>query len=180
MLDMLYRRRSIRSFLDKPVEREVVEKLVQGILLSPSGHNKKPWEFIIVNDRDVIARLADAKKHGSQFLAGAPLVVMFLGKPEVSDTWIEDTAIATTILHLHACELGLGSCWVQIRNRRTADEKPSGDYIREVLDIPAEFEVESLVGLGYADETKPAYDRGSLLYQRVHMNGFGNPYTPPE
>ena len=178
MLENLYKRRSIRSFSGTPVEEDAVEKLVQGLLLSPSGHNIKPWEFILVDNPGLIRELSVSKEHGSAFVAGAPLVVVILGNTGMTDVWVEDTSVAATICHLLAQDLGLGSCWVQIRNRKTASGTPSGDYIRGLLDIPGAYEVEALIAVGYGSKELPPYSRESLEYGKVHRNTFGTPYRP--
>jgi len=180
MLDLLYNRRSTRSFLDRPVEPGTVEKLVEGILLSPSGRGIRPWEFVLVDNKGLITELSRSKEHGSRFVAGAPLVIVILGKPELTDVWIEDTSVAAVVCHLLAESLGLGSCWVQIRNRKTADGTSSSDFIRRLLGIPTEYEVEVMIALGYPDKKGPAYTKESLLYEKVHKNAFGESYLQVE
>lgn len=177
MLELLYKRRSTRRFLPKAVEPSTIDDLVQGVLLSPSGHNIKPWEFIVVDQRETITKLSDAKEHGSKFLAEAPLVLVILGDPAMTDVWIEDTAIAATICHLLAEDLGLGSCWVQIRNRKSGSGQPSGDYVRQVLGIPETYEVEALIALGYKAEEIVHRSREDLPENKVHRNLFGNLYS---
>ena len=172
MLELLYNRRSIRKFLSMGIEEEKVDKLLEGILLSPSGRGRRPWEFVVVDDKDTIAKLSEAKGHGSAFLKTAPLAVVVVGDPEKSDTWIEDTSIASALALLEAEFLGLGACWIQIRGRKHSSEISSDRYIKDLLAIPEHFAVESVIAIGYPDERPPAYTRGSLPFKKIHRNRF--------
>ncbi len=172
MLELLYKRRSVRKFLSMDIDGKTVDKIVEGMLLSPSGHGKRPWEFVVVDDRDTIAELSESKEHGSAFLGEAPLAIVVLGKPEESDTWIEDTSIASAFALLTAESLGLGACWIQIRGREHVPGVSSDTYIRDLLEIPDKFAVESIIAVGYPKEKPPAYTRKFLLFNKVHRNRF--------
>ncbi len=149
-----------------------MDKLVQGLLLSPSGRGKRPWEFVVVDDADIILKLSESKKHGSAFLKGAPLAVVVLGKPEKSDTWIEDTSIASTLCLLVAESLGLGACWIQIRGREYEHGVPSESYIRDLLTVPVNYSVESIIAVGDPAETLPPYKKDDLMFDKIHRNVF--------
>lgn len=168
MLDLLRRRRSIRRFLETPVEQEKVDQLIKAALLSPSSRGLQPWEFIVVQDREMLGQLSLSKTHGSSFLRGAPLGIVVLADPNRCDVWIEDASIATLILHLTAEALGLGSCWIQIRERWHDQRQSAADYIKELLRIPEGYEVEAMVAMGYPAEHKPQYRDDQLQYQKVH------------
>ncbi len=94
-----------------------------------------------------------------------------------SDVWIEDAAIATTIAHLSASSLGLGSCWVQVRNRYAQNEISTEEYVRDLLDIPTNMRVEAILALGYPDEEKAGHSEDSLLLNNIYHNGFVNNYN---
>jgi nitroreductase len=117
LLELLKKRRSIRKYTDKKVEKEKVLNLIQGALLSPSSRGLRPWEFIVVEDTDLLEKLSFSKP-GAAFLKNSQLGIVILGNPDKSDVWIEDTSIATTIIHLLSEALELGSCWIQIRERK--------------------------------------------------------------
>jgi nitroreductase len=172
MLGLLQKRRSIRKFQSKPVEREKLELLLEAVLRAPSSRGRNPWEFIIVTDPVVLERLSRAKEHGSEFLKETPLAVVVAGDPEISDVWVEDCAIAAIILHLTAESLGLGSCWVQIRQRMHGGGRTSEDYLREILDLPPRFGVAAIIGVGYPAEKKEGHPKDHLQYEKIHMDGF--------
>jgi nitroreductase len=172
MINLLRQRRSIRQYLDQPIEPEKIDILKEALLRSPSSRNFKPWEFIVVNDKDIIKKLARSKQHGSVFLAGAPLAVIILGDATKSDAWIEDCSIASIIAQFTAQSLGLGSCWVQIRLRQRNENKTSEQYIQELLGIPEHVKVESIIGLGYPAEQKTGIPYDTLSFDKIHENNW--------
>ncbi len=166
-------RRSIRQFTPRPVEKEIIHRLVEAALRAPSSRDFKPWQFIVVDDPALMKQLACAKPHGASFLKNAPLGMVVCGDTQASDMWVEDCAIASTFIHLAAHDLGLGSCWIQIRKREHSPGKTADDFIHELLDIPAHLSVESIIAIGYPNETKPGHARQSLAYDKVFVNRFG-------
>lgn len=172
-LELLQQRRSIRQFADTPVEQEKVDCLIEAMLRSPSSRSLNPWEFVVVRDRSTIAALAKAKTHGSSFMKNAPLAIVVCADPKKCDVWVEDASIATLLLHLMATDLGLGSCWVQIRLREHDSSQTSSEYVAELLGLPAGMEVEAIVAIGYPQETKAGHARESLLFDRVHYGRYG-------
>ena len=175
-IDLVRTRRSIRRFRPEAVEPEKVALLLEAALRAPSSRGLSPWEFIVVTDGELLRRLARAKQHGSDFLAGAPLGVVVCAAPERCDVWVEDTSIASMFLLLAAHDLGLGGCWIQIRSRRHDETRSAEEYVREVLGIPESIRVESIVAVGYPAEELPPHPREGLLFARVHHNRFGEPY----
>lgn len=172
MLELLYQRRSVRKYLPRDIDPVAVDKIIEGLLLSPSGRGKRPWEFIVVDSKDTVKKLSESKEHGSAFLEGAPLAVVVLGNPELSDTWIEDTSIASAYALLMAESLGLGACWIQIRGRYHSTGILSDSYIKELLRIPKSFTVESIIAFGLPDKKPQSYSRDSLPFEKVHRNTY--------
>ena len=130
-------RRSIRRFTGQPVEQEKIDLLLEAALRSPSSKGNTPWQFMVVQDRQRLNQLAVAKAHGATFLKNAPLAIVICADPSQSDVWVEDASIATTLIHLEATDLGLGSCWVQIRLRQREDQSSSQEFLAELLGLPA-------------------------------------------
>ena len=170
-------RRSIRKYKEDKVPKEIVNKLVKAALLSPSSRRINPWEFIIVEDKEILEKLSGAKKHGSTFLRKAPLGIVVIADENKSDVWVEDTSIASIILQLTAQSLDLGSCWIQIRNRMHNDTITSEEYIRDLLHIPTNYKVESIISIGYPDEERPPQDVEKLQYEKLQSNQYQNPYS---
>ncbi len=173
-IDLLRSRRSIRKFEDRPVEAEKVDLLVEAVLRSPSSRGFNPWEFVVVNDPAIIKRLSTAKPHGASFLANAPLAIVVCADPGKSDVWVEDASIAAIILHLAATDLGLGSCWIQLRRRNYDDSKTAGEYAADVLGLPAELAVSAIMAIGHPAQQPAPHPKGSLQRDKVSVNRYGN------
>ncbi|HHW49187.1 MAG TPA: NAD(P)H nitroreductase [Clostridiaceae bacterium] len=170
--DLLKSRRSIRKFQDKKVEEEKIDIILKSALLSPSSRSRRPWEFIVVTDKELLKKLSRCREHSSSFLAGAPLGIVVIADPEACDVWIEDASIASIIIQLAAQSLGLGSCWIQVRERYGAGNVKAGDYIKDILGIPAKYEVECMVAIGYPAEDKKPYDERQLAYNKIHYEKY--------
>ena len=109
MLDILRKRRSIRRFKDKEIEKELIEQLMEAALRSPTSRGINPWRFLFVTDRALLEELSQAKESGSSFLKGARLGVVIIAMEGESDVWVEDCSIASIILQLTGQSLGLGA-----------------------------------------------------------------------
>lgn len=173
MLELLKNRRSIRKYQDKEVEAEKIDQLIHGALLSPTSKNLHSWEFVVVDDKKTIEELSKSKAIGSAFLKEAPLAFVVLADPKVNDVWIEDTSIASIIIQLTAESLGLGSCWIQIRERKYKDDIPAENYIKDILKIPEYKKVEAIISIGYPDEEKQAHRIEDLKFEKVYKNKYG-------
>lgn len=173
LIELLKKRRSIRKFEDRPVEEETIDLLMEAALRSPSSRSLNPWEFVVVRDRQTIEKLSKAKPHGASFLKNAPLAIAVCADTTKSDVWIEDTSIAALILHLAATDLGLGSCWIQLRLREHDDSQSAENYAAGLLGLKERMTVEAIMAIGYPLEQKPAHDRESLLFNQVHYERYG-------
>jgi len=170
--DLIEKRRSKRIFNPVRIEKEKVDKLIEAALRSPSSRGFNPWRFIVVDDPGLLEKISRAKPHGSSFLKGAPLGIVVLADPEISDVWVEDTSIATIFIQLAAEDMGLGSCWIQIRKRDHSDSLSAENYIKKLLNIPSGLTVESVIALGYSNEKKRPHSRESLQMEKIFFNRF--------
>ncbi len=171
-IDLLRSRRSIRSFEDKPVEQDKIDLLVEAMLRSPSSRGLNPWEFVVVTDKEILAALSEAKPHGASFVKKAGFAIVVCAHPEKCDVWIEDCSIAALILHLAAADLGLGSCWAQIRLREYNAEKSAGERVAEILALKPEMEVEAIIAVGYPAIEPSGHDISSLPWDHVSYERF--------
>ena len=171
-LDALLHRRSIRSFTGGDIPRDDVEKLLVAGMAGPAGKGKKPWRFVVVQNRDTIAKLACARDPKQKLFDTASLVIAVFGDPQVADTWIEDCSVAMTNMHLMADVMGYGSCWVQGRMRITADGTTSSDYVRRVLDVPEGLELEAMLVAGTIDEHPAPHTQADVDLSRVSWESF--------
>ena len=170
--DMLFTRHSIRKYTDEPIDGEHVKLLLEAALLAPSGKSVRPWEFVVVEDKEVLAKMSECRPFGSGPVAKCKLAIVVCGDPGKTDVWVEDCTIAATYIQLQAEALGLGSCWIQMRGRFDKDNNDSADLIRELLDIPGEQQVECIIVLGHKDEVRRPVDSDKLLWEKVHIGKF--------
>lgn len=170
--ELIKSRRSTRKFTDELLSSEEVEILLKAALMSPASKRANPWEFVVVEDKGMLQRLSLCKKQSSGFIAECALAVVVLGNPLKSDVWIEDASIASIYLQLQAEDLGLGSCWVQIRNRETANEQSSEEYVRELLNIPYYMQVLSVIAIGHKGQERKPFDDAHLQWEKVHLGSY--------
>jgi nitroreductase len=172
MLNILSQRRSVRDFTTQSVTAEQLETLREAVLRAPTSRNRKPWQFIFVEQKELIEALAKSKSHGTRFLETAQLALVIVADPEVSDVWVEDCAIAAIVAQLAAESLGLKSCWGQLRLRAHDDQSSASSYVCRLLDIPAGLEVPIIIGFGYPAEIPQGHEPESLPWDKLHRNRF--------
>ncbi len=159
VFEAIQKRRSIRKYQNKPVEKEKITKVLEAARLGPSAANAQPCHFIVVTDSKMRESLRTAYK--ADWFLKAPAIIVVCANPNMSwrrrdgeEYWKVDGAIAMQNLILTATELGLGTCWIA-----NFDE----NELKKALNIPKDFKVVAITPLGYPDEEKgPATDRNPL------------------
>ncbi len=150
-------RRSHRVYTDEPVSEEHVRTVLRATLMSPSAMGLRKWRFVVTDNKGTIRKLAGVRPAGSEFVGGAPVVIAVLGEPENQPKWIEDCSIASVTMQYQAEDLGLGTCWCQIRGSESTEAGVTAEQkVRAILNIPEKYSVLCLVAVGHpADERKP-------------------------
>jgi nitroreductase len=78
------------------------------------------------------------------------------------------------MIQLQAEDMGLGSCWIQVRERFTATGIPSGDFVHNVLDIPLQLQVLSIVAVGHKGMERKPFNEENLQWEKIHLGKYGN------
>ena len=170
--DLVQLRRSHRKFTAEEIDAEDVRLIMRAALMAPTSKGQRAWQFVVVDDPMDIEKLSDAKDLGSQFMKGAPLAIVVLGDPVQNDCWVEDGSIAAISMQYQAEDLGLGSCWVQMRGRGLADGTSADTVIRGILNIPESLSVLCVLAVGHkADDRKPQ-NEDKLKWENVHVGKF--------
>lgn len=144
-------RKSIRRFLDTPVEKEKIQALLEAAIRAPSAMNKQCWRFVAVTDKDVIAKLTKCHVIINGWLKDAPAVIVFCAEPgESTDInglpyYMWDAALAAQNLVLAATDMGLGTCFLAAYKE---------DEVKELLGIPENLRVVCMTPLGYPTEKR--------------------------
>ena len=164
VFEAIKRRRSIRAYLDRPIEKEKITKLLQAAQLAPSAKNRQEWKFIVVTDEKIRKELVPACR-GQKFIAEAPVVIAGIADPTFR--WYKiDMGIALEHVALEAVELGLGTCWIG-----AFDEKA----VSRLLDVPPNLETVALLTVGYPREEGFKTSRKPLdeivYYERYSLSG---------
>ena len=169
MIEAISHRRSIRKFLDKPIEDSKLDDILMAARLAPSGNNRQPWSFIVIKDESLRQAIA-AATNNQMWIATAPVVIVavadicarsedYAGMIVNEETGlfdlkraIRDTAIAVTHILLEVDNQGLGACWCGAFKQ---------EGIRPVLGITEDKFVLAVIQVGYPGETprnKPRKD----------------------
>ena len=158
VLKIITERGSIRKYTDKPISKGDLLKILEAARLAQSAANRQPWQFIVITDKTVKEKLADAAhfldrpRQSSVETSGA--VIVCLADPNISVNWfLVDLSIAIENMVLTAWDLGIGSCWIGAFRE---------DAVKAVLAIPERLRVVSLLTLGYAAESPRTKNRKSL------------------
>lgn len=161
----IFARRSIRKYTSEPVSQEHIRTLLEAAMAAPSASNRKPWEFVVIQERATLDALAEAHPHG-KMLFDAPLSISVCGDlTEMERYWVQDCSAATENLLLAATALGLGAVWLGVYPR---DERVTA--VRRVLALPDHITPLNLVSIGHPAEVKPA--RTQFDAARVHHEGW--------
>lgn len=172
---LIKNRRSIRKFTGQLLNPDQVEMILKAALMAPASKRKNPWQFVVVEDKEMLVKLSACKPAGASFLKDCALAVVVLANVMESDVWVEDASIASIYMQLQAEDLGLGSCWCQIRNRQTEDDADAAQYVRGLLDVPYQLEVLSIIGIGYKDQERKPFDESHLQWEKIHLGTFRMP-----
>lgn len=171
--ELIKARRSMRKFTEEELTQEQVVTLMKAALMAPTSKRSNAWQYIVVDNKEKLKELSFCKEQASQFIADAALAVVVAADPLASDVWIEDTSIASIYLQLQAEDMGLGSCWVQVRERFTASGMSSNDYIHNVLELPLPLQVLSVIAIGHKAMERKPFDEDNLQWEKIHINKFG-------
>ncbi len=173
MMETFLNRRSVRSYTGEAVPMEKLNTIIMAGLSSASSRAIRPWDLIVVRDKDKLIEMSGCRLKGSsRMLAGADAAIVVVGDEERSDVWIEDCSVVMANMHLMASALGVGSCWIQGRDREAVDGETTEDFLRRILQFPSESRLLAILSLGMPDEELPARTPESLPFNKVHINKF--------
>lgn len=167
-MDVLLKRRSTRKFSDEKITTDELNRILQAGLLAPTSMNRKPCSFMVVENKETLNELANAKDHGAELLNGADKAVVVLADTLIADTWCEDSSIALTYMHLMAANLGIGSCWVQIHLRKK-DGVYAEEVVRDILKVDSHYRIAGILALGHSDDIPEAHSLDDVDKSKIHF-----------
>lgn len=167
--ELLINRRSIRRYKDQPLNSDDVKLILEAGLMAPTSKSSRAWQFIVVEDKEMLEKLSQCKPAGANPIANAAIAVVVAVDCQKTEPWIEDGSVAAAFMQLQAADLGLGSCWIEVRDRYMADGTPSQEYIQELLGMPETLPVLCVLTFGYKNEERRPCDTSKLLWEKVHI-----------
>ncbi len=166
MLDLILKRRSVRQYLQKEVEEQVLKDILSAGLLAPTGMNKKPCRFYVIKKKEILEALSTVKPAGAAMLKEASVAIAVVVDEERTDTWVEDSSIALSFMQLEAADKNLGSCWVQVR-LRTNEGKSSEEKVQKLLNLSDKDRVVGILALGYPEKEVKAHSLEEIDWSKV-------------
>lgn len=152
-LEVIQKRHSVRRFTDEPVDRGLIDAIVDIARTAPSSKNCKSSAFMVVEDKDTLSAMSEMRDRGSAFMKDAAAAIVVMGDHSKTDIWVENASISATFIQLAATAMDLGSCWVHVRDRQRSKGDPSKgtaeDYLRGLLGIREQYSVLCVVALGH-------------------------------
>ncbi len=145
-MNEIFKRASVRSFQDKPVEKEKIDMLLKAAMQAPSARNQQPWEFIVVENRQTLNKLGDLSEFAKPAKEAA-LAVVLLGNKDyiaIEQCWQQDMGACTQNILLEAVSQGLGGVWLGVAPREDRME-----YVSKLLNLPGNIMVFAVVAIGY-------------------------------
>lgn len=161
-LETIFQRKSVRTYTDQPVSVETLTILVKAGMAAPSGMNRQPWEFLVIQDKAAMTKLA-ADLPNQKMLKEAQAAIVVIGNPEKSTYWYEDCSAATQNILLAAESLGLGAVWTA---GYPSEERMNA--IAGALSIPLPYRPLCLIPIGYPKG--PQTPKNKWVEAKMHLN----------
>ncbi len=162
--DAIMTRSSVRSYTTQPVEAEKIEKMLRAGMAAPTGSNKQPWEFVVIDEREILDQIPSIIK-GARMASSSQLAIAVLGKPALSGNWTLDCSAATENILLAAHSMGLGAVWC---GAYPDNKEGRVGQLRELLGFSRELAPLSIIVIGYPDSEPTIKDKWDPA--KVHYN----------
>jgi nitroreductase len=162
----------VRQYTGDPLLPHEVEQIMKSALMAPTSKNSRSWQFVLVEDRETLKNLSACKVSTASFIEHCALAIVVTTDPLQSEAHVEDAAIAATYIQLQAEDLGLGTCWCQIKGRETADGRDSEQYVKDLLDIPLQLSIGSIIAIGRKARVPKPHDESKLQWEKLHIGKY--------
>ncbi|MDD4077202.1 MAG: nitroreductase family protein [Bacilli bacterium] len=168
-MDIINRRRSVRSFLDKPIEKEKIELLMRAAMQAPSARNQQPWHFVIIQERETLQAIATISRNVQMLNEASLVIIVLIDKDNLTAPLMapQDVAAATQNILLKAVDLDLGTCWCGIYPR---EERMAS--VAKILNVPDRYQIFSLIAVGYPKEKNANRFVNRFDPTRIHYEKF--------
>ncbi len=164
-METIYKRRSIRKYNDKKIEPEKIKMLLKAGMNAPSAHNLKPYDLIVVENKDTLKRLSETGKFSHMLEYAAAAIITCSKANEECPYWQADCGAVVENILLEATDLGIASCWIgEYPNMEKSTQ------VKRILKIPEDYQVFATISLGYSEITKEP--NNNYYEEKVHYEKF--------
>ena len=170
-LNTIFTRKSVRKYTDQKIEPEKINNLLKAAMSAPSAVNRQPWDFIVVDDKLVLEKIAKAMPY-AKMTKNAAIAIVVCGNlkkalpGKAKDYWVQDCSSATTNILLAAHAQGLGAVWTGVYN----DEKKV-DKLKEILALPQHIIPLNVIPIGYPSKIN-LKDNSRFKEKSIHYNSW--------
>jgi nitroreductase len=160
-IEALRTRRSIRTYADRPVDRAIIEEIVDCGRLAPTAMNDQPWDFVVVTGKEALASIPPMLGHAAYIATSAFSVLVFSRATQYA---VEDCSAAIENLLIAAWAHGIGSCWV------AGTQQAYAPVVAKKFGAPEDRQLIAIVSFGYAAEDPQVEKR--TLADVLHWEKF--------
>lgn len=165
-MDIINNRRSVRKFLDKPIEPEKIEPLLRAAMQAPTARNSQPWRFLVIQKQETLEKLGTLSKI---ILGAKAVIITVIDKTMFPDAsvYAMDMGAATQNILLECVDLNLGAVWIGLDGRPERIES-----YQKLLNIPEKYQLFSLLAIGYPEDANAnhyidRFDANKVFYERL-------------
>lgn len=164
-LETIFNRKSVRKYTERPVEKEKLETLVRAGMAAPSSRDRRPWEFVIVTDRDLLDKMGDGLPLARMLKETKQAIIVCGDTVKSENAWQLDCSAAAQNILLAAESMGLGAVWT------AAYPYPERiKIIRDALQLPEHILPLTVIPIGYPTGIEKAKDKYNK--KQIHYNGW--------
>jgi nitroreductase len=171
MLEIIRKRKSVRKYLGRPVEKEKLNEILKAAMFAPTARNLRPWEFIVATDGKTKNQLSQATPFAA-FAKDASAVIVICYDTNKGKRFKEDCSIAAENIYLEAANQGLGACFIQIAEGAEANVGEPEAFVKRTLGIPEHFRVQCLMPVGYPEKYPEPHKDEEFDESKIHYEKF--------
>lgn len=166
LFEVIEKRRSVRNFEKCDIPKEDIEKILKAGVFAPSGMNIQPFEFIVIDDEEIIKMLGEIVQG---CISEASIVIGIIADPSKSKYWLEDVSAVTENMLLAITNLGYASCWIE------GTLIPKEEQVKKILRIPTDKKFIIILPIG-KEKKETTKKVKKDIKEITHHNYYGNRY----